>query len=125
MISSERWQTLSKRDQLAHIASEIFRAKIASNQNIYELVIERAINLTGLSLEDPKWRDNPLMLLSLRSELASVYLDKSRDLKNLLKFYRQTMSYPFQKIEKKWQAFWEKNKIYQAKDFDKNPRNIF
>ena len=41
------------------------------------------------------------MLLSLRSELASVYLDKSRDLENLLKFYRQTMSYPFQKIEKK------------------------
>ncbi len=85
MISSERWQTLSKRDQLAHIASEIFRAKIASNQNIYELVIERAINLTGLSLEDPKWRDNPLMLLSLRSELASVYLDKSRDLEKLIK----------------------------------------
>ena len=32
------------------------------------------------------------------------------------------MSYPFQKIEKKWQAFWEKNKIYQAKDFDKKPK---
>ncbi|MEK7624378.1 MAG: leucine--tRNA ligase [Patescibacteria group bacterium] len=32
------------------------------------------------------------------------------------------MSYPFQKIEKKWQAFWEKNKFYQAKDFDKKPK---
>ena len=32
------------------------------------------------------------------------------------------MSYPFQKIEKKWQAFWEKNKFYQAKNFSKKPK---
>ena len=25
-------------------------------------------------------------------------------------------------MKKKWQAFWEKNKIYQAKDFDKKPK---
>src|SRR3990167_6139496 len=32
------------------------------------------------------------------------------------------MSYPFQKIEKKWQAFWENNKFYQAKNFSKKPK---
>jgi len=30
--------------------------------------------------------------------------------------------YDHKKIEKKWQAFWEKNKIYQAKDFSKKPK---
>ncbi len=30
--------------------------------------------------------------------------------------------YNHQKIEKKWQATWEKKKIYQAKDFDKKPK---
>jgi len=32
------------------------------------------------------------------------------------------MSYPFRKIEKKWQDFWEKKKIYQAVDFDGRPK---
>ncbi len=30
--------------------------------------------------------------------------------------------YDHKKIEKKWQAFWDKKKIYQAKDFDKKPK---
>ncbi|MEK7624379.1 MAG: hypothetical protein AAB404_01465 [Patescibacteria group bacterium] len=85
MIKLERWQTLSKRDQLAHIASEIFRAKLANDQNTRNSVIERAMELIDLTLQDPKWRDNPLMLLYLRSELASIYLDKSRDLEEIIK----------------------------------------
>ena len=32
------------------------------------------------------------------------------------------MSYPFKKIEKKWQAYWEKKDLYKAKDFDKKPK---
>ncbi|MFA5084179.1 MAG: hypothetical protein WC475_02245 [Candidatus Paceibacterota bacterium] len=75
----DRWQTFSKRDQLAHIASEVFRAKTANNQTTYELELERAINLIDLTLEDSKWRDNPLMLLYLRNELASIYLDKNQN----------------------------------------------
>jgi leucyl-tRNA synthetase len=31
-------------------------------------------------------------------------------------------SYKPQQIEKKWQNIWEKNKLYQAKDFSKNPK---
>ena len=30
--------------------------------------------------------------------------------------------YNFKKIEKKWQRFWEKNKLFQAKDFSKKPK---
>ena len=43
------------------------------------------MELIDLTLQDPKWRDNPLMLLYLRSELASIYLDKSRDLEEIIK----------------------------------------
>ena len=32
------------------------------------------------------------------------------------------MSYNFKKIEKRWQNYWAKNKLYQAKDFDKKPK---
>lgn len=30
--------------------------------------------------------------------------------------------YNFKKIEKKWQGYWEKNKLFQAKDFSKKPK---
>ena len=32
------------------------------------------------------------------------------------------MTYSPQKIEKKWQKYWEKNNFYQAKDFSKKPK---
>ncbi len=84
MITLERWQTFSKRDQLAHIASEIMRASLASNENDCKAVLERAIDLIDLSLSDSKWRDDSLMILYLRDRLANVYIGKSRDLKEIL-----------------------------------------
>ncbi|MFN3301770.1 MAG: class I tRNA ligase family protein, partial [Patescibacteria group bacterium] len=35
------------------------------------------------------------------------------------------MKYNPQKIEKKWQKFWEKKKLFIAKDFDKKPKQYF
>ncbi len=32
------------------------------------------------------------------------------------------MEYPFRKIEKKWQAVWDKADLYKAEDFDKKPK---
>ncbi len=32
------------------------------------------------------------------------------------------MSYPFRKIEKKWQKIWEKKNLWEAKDFSKKPK---
>lgn len=84
MITLERWKTFSKRDQLAHIASEIMRAKLAGDENTKKAILERAIDLTGLSLSDRKWQDNPLMLLYLRNELASFYIDKNKGLEKIL-----------------------------------------
>ncbi len=32
------------------------------------------------------------------------------------------MSYPFRKIEKKWQAYWDKKDLYKAEDFGIKPK---
>ncbi len=72
----ERWKTISMRDQLGHIASEIMRAELNKNKDkaTYLSILERALELIDLSLNDPKWRENPLPLLVLREELAKAYI---------------------------------------------------
>jgi hypothetical protein len=85
MITLERWENLSKRDQLGHIASEILRANLAKekNQSIYLQILERAFYFIDLSLEDEKWRENPLPLLILRNELAKAYVGEKVDLEKI------------------------------------------
>jgi len=41
--------------------------------------------LVDLSLNDPKWKDNPLPLLVLRNELAKIYIGQSHDLEKIYK----------------------------------------
>lgn len=84
MIDLERWKTISRRDQLAHIASEILRAKLANNKNTQMAILERAIDLINFSLADSQWQDNPLMLLYLRNELVKNYIDKVKNLEEIL-----------------------------------------
>ncbi len=86
-IDLERWKTLSLRDQLGHIASEIFRANLMKNKNqsIYLQIIERAINFIDISLNDEKWQKNPLLLLILRDELSKAYIDKNLNLDKICK----------------------------------------
>ncbi|HDH31354.1 MAG TPA: hypothetical protein ENH26_01110 [Candidatus Wolfebacteria bacterium] len=83
MITLERWKTFSKRDQLGHIASEILRANSAKNRDAFIQMLERAIDLIDISLNDEKWRGNPLLLLILRNELAKAYMDKSLGLEKI------------------------------------------
>ncbi|KKQ23009.1 MAG: hypothetical protein US36_C0006G0008 [Candidatus Wolfebacteria bacterium GW2011_GWC1_37_10] len=83
-ITLERWRTFSKRDQLAHIASEIMRAKLANDEIAQKAVIERAIYLIDLCLDDPKWQNNSLMILHLRNELAGAYIGENKNLDEIL-----------------------------------------
>ncbi len=85
-MTLDRWQSLSLRDQLGHIASEILRANLMKDkdQNIYQQILERAIALVDLSLDDSRWQENPLPLLVLRNELARAYLGET----NLDKIYQ-------------------------------------
>ena len=86
-MTLERWQTLSWRDQIGHIASEIKRSQLAKNKgkDLYLSILEQAINLIDLSLNDPRWQSNPLPLLVLRSELARVYIGESQNLEEIYK----------------------------------------
>lgn len=84
MITLERWKTFSKRDQLAHIASEIMRAKLANDEITQKAILERAIYLIDLCLDDSKWQNNVLMILYLRNELTGAYIDKNKDLGKIL-----------------------------------------
>jgi len=85
MIELNRWKKLSKRDQLGHIASEIKRAAMNQDKDsaIYHQMLERAISLTDLSLDDPKWRENPLPMLVLKNELAKAYIGENKNLDKL------------------------------------------
>lgn len=84
MITLERWKSLSVRDHLGHIASEIVRAKHAvGNRTLYTSVLERALLLIDLSLQDPRWRANALQLLSLRSQVAEAYVGDGKGLEKL------------------------------------------
>ena len=85
MITLERWKTLRIRDQLGHIASEVNRAILVKEKDadIYRQILERALNLIDLSLSDRKWRRNPLLLLSLRDEVAKAYVGEGDNLEKL------------------------------------------
>lgn len=87
MVTLERWQKFSVRDQLGHIASEIMRAQLVQKNNTQAIraILEKAIDLTDLSLCDSKWRDNPLLLLILRNELTKAYLGETAALENSYK----------------------------------------
>ena len=79
MITNDRWQTFVPRDQLGHIATEILRAKYATNEQTRQTILERAFELIDLTLSDPKWRMNPLLLLVLRADLAKIYVREVSD----------------------------------------------
>jgi hypothetical protein len=72
-MTIDRWETISKRDQLGHIAAEIFRARNAKDQNVFRAILERALELVDLTLGDRKRREDSLTLLYLRDKIAEAY----------------------------------------------------
>lgn len=83
MLTLERWQNFSKRDQIGHIASEILRANLVKDNNSFLQILERAIYLVDLSLADKKWQENSLPLLVLRNELTKAYIGETKNLEKL------------------------------------------
>lgn len=82
MPSLERWKKFSQRDQLGHIGAELYRAASVkeSDHALAQTMLERALELIDLTLEDEKWRENSLPLLKLRGEIALVYTGKKNDI---------------------------------------------
>ena len=80
-MKKERWEKLTKREQLLNIGAELMRAKVwqGKNQEKFLSAIERALQLIDLSLSDERWKNNLLMILRLREELAKFYTSKRTD----------------------------------------------
>lgn len=72
-MTIERWKTFSKRDQLLHTGAEFERARVCEQENNPEgraLALGQALELINLSLRDPKWGSERVMLEGLQSEVA-------------------------------------------------------
>lgn len=87
-MDPNRWKNFSKHQQLLTITAEFIRAKTWQNkdQEKFLLALDRALELIGLSLSDPKWGNNIYMLLRLREEVAKFYtLQRTDDISILSK----------------------------------------
>lgn len=74
-MTRERWITLRPRDQIGHISAELTRAALAAPDcDLQCALLERAFELIDLSLDDPRWRENILQLLTLRGMVAQGYV---------------------------------------------------
>lgn len=73
-MTRERWLTLSTRDQLGHVGAELTRASLAADATARTAMLERALQLLDFTLDDPRWRENVLQILTLRDLAAEAYL---------------------------------------------------
>ena len=76
-----RWKNFTKQQQLLAVGSEFMRAKNwqKKDRGKFLSALERSFELIDLTLADEKWRDNLLMLLELRNEVAKFYTLKRTD----------------------------------------------
>ena len=81
-MTPERWRKLFPNDQLRAIAAEIKRAEIweREDRELYQAALTRALELVDLSLDEPRWKGESLMLLFLREELAKFYPGQQSDI---------------------------------------------
>lgn len=104
-MTAERLQTFPKRDQLLFLMSEFERARVwqapletdrpeavvavpsagrpligqGKGGSGFTGALERALVLLDLMLNDPKWREDLLMLLTLQAEIAKYYVNERTD----------------------------------------------
>jgi len=76
-----RWKNFTKREQLLTIGAEFMRAKVWQNksQGNFNSALERALELIDLTISDEKWKENILMPLLLREEVAKFYTSQRTD----------------------------------------------
>ena len=81
-----RWKNFTKREQLLTIGAEFMRAKIWQNKNQENFLsaLGRALELIDLTISDEKWKENILMLLRFREEVAKFYILQRTDDVSLL-----------------------------------------
>lgn len=91
-MTQEKWQKLSKEEQILNIAAEFSRTKnllISQNEKLAFGCLERAFELIDLTSNDPRWRGSILKeLLRFREVLAEFYIKKDKTLEELIKIFK-------------------------------------
>lgn len=85
MTLTERWKTMSFNDRLRAIASEVGRAEIweSKDQEIYKSAIERGLELTELSLDNPTSKEEIYPMLVIKEQLAEFYVGRKNGIQTL------------------------------------------
>ena len=99
-LTSEKWNSYTKPQQILMIASELHRSKIRmlkKNNSEVNLAYERAFELIDLTVEDPKWKYATKEMLRLREVMGEIYCQTDKDMnlnnmcfKLLLSFHPET-----------------------------------
>ena len=91
-LAAGRWQTLSLKEQMANIGSEVSRASRwqGKNEKLFEGAVERALELFDLTLDDPRWKGRRREIARVREVFCdTVYGDSLYDtsLKDLIRYF--------------------------------------
>jgi len=76
-LAAGRWQTFSLMEQLANVGSEVERAlnwREKGNLEYSRLALERALELLGLTIGDPRHRSRLKEMTRLREALVDYFL---------------------------------------------------
>lgn len=76
-LAAGRWQTFSLMEQLANVGSEVERAlkwREKGNMEYSRLALERALELLGLTIADPRHRSRLKEITRLREALLDFFL---------------------------------------------------
>ena len=76
-LAAGRWQTFSLMEQLANVGSEVERAlnwREKGNMEYSRLALERALELLGLTIGDPRHRSRLKEMTRLREALLDFFL---------------------------------------------------
>ena len=79
-LASGRWRSLSLIEQLANIGSEVERAlnwRDKGNPGYSERALERALELIGLTVEDPRHRKRLKEITRLREAILDYFLGEN------------------------------------------------
>lgn len=91
-LAKGRWQKLSFAEQMAHIGSEVSRARRWQNKNerIFWSAVERALELFYLTIADPRWEKRLRELTRLREIFSAAVLgvkEYNSTLKDLERYF--------------------------------------
>ena len=84
-MDKERWNKLTKRQQIGALAAEISRAEFWEKDDIekFKSALERAMLMIDLSLNVRCWQKQRLSLLYLRAFIAEFYLGMKNNISSL------------------------------------------